>query len=743
MPNRSTVLLAPSLVALLAAAAACSPPADPAPPLRLADLLASQPTAPRVLAEELTLDSGATDVPVGLPAAEISSLRVHARGDAPLVRLAWRIAGERRFAPYRALTFPVVPDGEDRVYDVDLRREPYWTGTVEALRFSIAEGALRVSRVEGASRGGVQRITSLRGLTVPTLPGEHRVEVTLPPDAPEQATFEAWIGLLPRFDHADVTARFRARVEPASGGEPVAWLDEELVGGGGDRVPEIHQRGVEGAGWMRVRRRVEVPPGGRVVLEATAVRGGEHPLPAGSALWGAPQLVPSHTPDGPNLLLVILDTVRADRVGAWGGDGGITPNLDALAADGVRFEEMLAPSPWTLPSVTTLLTGRPPQVHGAGRRIGDFAPTALGDAPATLAEELAARGLYTAAVYNNIYLNPSFGLEQGFDEYAWVEDDDAVIVDRALERLEEIRDRRHFLMVHLFGPHHPYEPPEELCRTVAGSFAPDYDGPLGCSAERRDVPTLDGEVPPERDRRWIEGLYRAEIAHTDRQLGRLLRGLEELGLRHDTVVVVVSDHGEAFWDRLDQMERDGYALGDHGHTHYRELLRVPAVISAPGLEPATLADPVELADVFPTSLSLLGFAPPPSAGIDLTRRLAGEPPARRALISDFLLYGPARRSLRRGPWKLVAPVQGELGSPDAPPEMRPELYHLADDPGERDDRAADHPRAVAELCELLEREVAEREALRSRMLAGESDVLSSAYLEWNHITKLRALGYLK
>lgn len=721
-PRRSTLTLA-VLAALLAAGLSCARP-EPRPPVRIADLVAEPPAEPLELAAGITVEPGIlATVAVDLPASRVGRLRVRARGDAALVRFAWKLEAERRFHSYRALTFPVLPDGGEHVYDVDLRREPYWTGKIDGLRFTVDAGAVELLSVQGLGADAGRRVTSLHGLTVPSLPGNRRLEVTLPPDPPRRVSFEAWVGLLPRFDHAGVTARFRAWVEPADGGAPVTLLDATVEGGG------------EQTGWRRFRHRAETPAAGRLVLEATAERQG-HELPEGSALWGAPMLVPARArAAGPNLLLILVDTLRADVVGAYGGGGHLTPHIDELARRAVRFDDMLAPSPWTLPSVATLLTGRPPQVHGAGRRIGDFAPTALGDGPATLAEVLADRGLYTAGVYNNIYMNPSFGLDRGFDEYVWVEEDDAVIVDRAVERLQALADRRFFLFVHLFGPHHPYEPPPGACARVTRDFAPGYDGSLGCFAERRDVPTLDGVVPPPRDWRHVEALYRAEVAHSDAQVGRLLAGLRELGLAADTVVLVVSDHGEAFYDRLPQLEAHGYVQADHGHTHFRDLLRVPALLAAPGLAPAVVGDTAELADLYPTLLALLGVEPP-AGGRDLVALLDGTPPPRRPTpMADSLLYGPARWSVRRGPWKLVQPYAPEG-------DVRPELYHLERDPGELEDVAADHPDVVAELQALGEAERSEREKLR-RQLAGEEDVLNSAYMDWEHITKLRVLGYLK
>lgn len=710
-------------------------------PVRIAELLPPPSAEQVVLAENLAVGEEPVNLEMDLEAAPVSRLRVRARGDAQLVRMSWRLAGERRFTPYRALTFPVRPGAEAELYEIDLRREPYWTGRIAELRFTTDGGTVEIASVEGLSGRSRHRLTSLKGLTIPSLPGTRRVEVTLPADLPDEVDFETWVGLLPRFDRGEVSARFRAWAVPA-GADPddpaqrIPWLDQEVTG----------QRRAVLRGWQRVRQRVTVPAGGRLILEVEAERDG-HPLPEGSAVWGAPLLLPTAGGEAMNLLLVVVDTLRADVLGSYGDPGGLTPHLDAFAERSARFTGMHAPAPWTLPSIATLLTGQQPHVHGAGRRIGDFAPTALGDALPTLAEQLTGRGYYAAGVYNNIYLNPSFGLERGFDEYRWVEDGDEVIVDHALERLEELQHRKLFFFVHLFGPHHPYEPPPEECRSFAESFAPGYAGELGCAFERVDVPTLGGTVPAEGDWRWIEGLYRAEVAHTDRQLGRLLAGLEELGLGARTVVAVVSDHGEAFYDRVDQLDAHGYAQADHGNTHFEELLRVPALVHVPDLAPTVVAGATELADLTPTLLGLLGlpgFETPPAeirtAGRDLGPRLGGGAPSERpTLLSDRILYGPSRWAARRGPWKLVLPADGASLSEGAAPE----LYDLASDPGEQHDVAGDHPEVVRDLEALARRELAAREELRRRLSSDDEDVLNAAYLEWNQITKLRALGYLK
>ena len=389
------------------------------------------------------------------------------------------------------------------------------------------------------------------------------------------------------------------------------------------------------------------------------------------ALWGDPLLVTPGRPAGRNLVVVLLDTLRADALGSYGSRLGTTPNLDAFARRGIRLADMSAPAPWTLPSVTALLTGLEPQTHGAGYRYGNFAPTGLASGATTMAEVMRDHGAYTLGVYHNIYVNPAFGLDQGFDAYVSHEARAEVLVDAALARLKRLRaagDGRIFLYLHLFDLHNPYSPPPEECEGVARHLDPGYRGPLGCTGDRRP----ENPLPPAADRPWYAALYQAEVAYVDREMGRFLAGLHDLGMDGDTVIAIVSDHGEEFWTRLDQEKALGYeANSDHGHTHYRELLHVPAMIRVPGRAPQVVTAPAETADLFPTLLHLAGVTPPPCQGIDLVPLLDGAPPTRRTFVSDLLLHGPARWAVRRGPWQLVVPVDAALPTEPLRPRARP------------------------------------------------------------------------
>jgi arylsulfatase A-like enzyme len=702
------------------------------------------------------------EVTAELSASRIGRLRITAVGTARLATLSWRLPQDHGFSRFRALSFPVAGDGLPHVYEVDLEREAHWHGEVEGLRLAVDGGRLRLAGVTAEAPDEPYRSMSLGGETVPALAGRS-IELPLPDDLPAGTRFEAHVGLLPEYDRPGVAAVFSAWL--VDGEERRPWLRETVAGGGaGGPAWRLVRRELAGdaLGKQRSSRAAAGPRRPRrLLLEATATMGsggaGGEPLPEGAAMWGNPLLVRPGRPAGRNLVVILIDTLRADVLGSYGDGLGLTPRLDAFARRGVRFAEMLAPSPWTLPSVSSLLTGLQPQTHGAGQRFGDFdpssprqndfAPTGLPGGVRTMAGVLRRQGFYTMGVYQNFYILPGFGVHQGFDDYASYEDRAEVLVDQALGRLRRTAgDRRTFLYLHLFDLHSPYNPPEPECTRVARRLDPGYRGRLGCEADRNPERTT---IPPPADRPWFRALYQAEVAYTDRQVGRFLDGLRDLGLEDRTVVAVVSDHGEEFWDRLGQEGQLGYETNsDHGHTLYQELVHVPALLRIPGQDATVVREPVQLVDLFPTLLRAVGVEPPASQGSDLTPLLggrspgppgpaepAGPPPAaeRATLMADVILHGRPRWSVRRGTWKLVAARD---------PALPVELYDLRQDPGERTNLAAREPRLAAAMRAWGERELAARLKARALFLK-RGDTLGATYLEWRYITKLRALGYLK
>lgn len=418
---------------------------------------------------------------------------------------------------------------------------------------------------------------------------------------------------------------------------------------------------------LEERRRRRRALGSWVVLTALGWGcGGE----AGS---NEPRGASAHLAAGYNFLLVTLDTVRADRLGAYGYSTAKTPHLDQLARRGVLFEQAVTTVPLTLPSHATLMSGLLPLDHGLhGNGQGE-----LGADVPTLATVLAAKGYRTGAFVGAFVLDARFGLARGFAAYddeisasgessanLEAERPGQVVVDRALTWLSEDPSKPFFAWVHLYDAHAPYTPDEPFASRFPGQ---PYDG---------------------------------EIAQVDHQVGRLLSWLAERGLTEKTVVVVSGDHGEG--------------LGEHGElTHglllYESTLRVPLLIQAPGvLPPGTrISTALSLADVAPTLGGLLAAPLPGSRR--LGRNLAMELVERKAL-PEGEIYAESRYPESFGWSGLAALRKGRLKLISAP---RPEFYDLSTDPGELRNLASEEPHArpevegfAARLAEWVSAEVA-------------------------------------
>jgi len=402
------------------------------------------------------------------------------------------------------------------------------------------------------------------------------------------------------------------------------------------------------------------------------------------SLWGCGQPAPA-----PDILLITLDTTRADRLGSYGYSAAETPALDSLAETGVRFDRARAQVPLTLPSHASLLTGTYPRVNGvhvnAEARLGDDIPT--------LAEGLQQHGYRTAAFVSSFVLDAVFGLDRGFDLY-----DDAMgvreqsasfeaerkadrVVDAALAWLGHESAQPAFAWVHFYDPHTPYEPPSPYDARLADP----YDG---------------------------------EIAFVDAQVARLVRWLEESGRRENTLIVVAGDHGEALGDHREP---------EHGLFVYDSTIRVPMILSWPAQLPGGVvptAD-VQLVDLYPTILELAGMPGAGSSdGVSLVDLLRGKQPTPRAAYGASrygeIGYGwaPLRFLVHDG-WKYI----------EAP---RPELYDLGRDPGETTNLAQDHAAKADELRQhLLE--------LEAELIPRDSVAVD---LDPEALAKIESLGYV-
>lgn len=343
-------------------------------------------------------------------------------------------------------------------------------------------------------------------------------------------------------------------------------------------------------------------------------------------------------PEGgrPDVILVVIDTLRADHLGLYGHDRPTSPNLDAFAKDALVFDRGYAQAGWTLASFASLLTGQYPHQHRVARdskdpaRFGCLTPDQV-----TVPEMMAAAGYQTAAFVNNTFVAPEFGLKQGFSVYDYNGATNDKIrpatetVDRMLGWLDgTAADQPVFTLVHMMEPHLDYAPSEGFAGTfTAGLARPAALGPAQGSffalRETKQVP-----APEVVD--YMERLYDEEILAADAALGALFDGLKSRGRYQDAVVVVTADHGEEFWD---------HGKFEHGHALWSELTRVPFVVKAPGVAPGRVPTVVEHVDL---ARGLLMRAGAPIAasvqGEDLFA-VAAAPPRSRLSLQENCMYG--------------------------------------------------------------------------------------------------------
>ncbi len=425
----------------------------------------------------------------------------------------------------------------------------------------------------------------------------------------------------------------------------------------------------------------------------------------------------------PNVLLIITDTTRVDRFGCYGNQRGLTPYLDDLAVQGLRFEQASSHAPWTLPSIASMLTSLHPEQHGAGGRLGDF--TSLDPEVTTLPAVFGRAGYRTHAIANVAFLSPTFGVTRDFQDLDLVAPannlemrDAGRTTDAALAWMREAAggERPFLLLVHYFDPHAVYAPPQPFRKKFAAP--PDQTDESWVFGTRGWMMALrDGTlpVPPLPVLRRAQKLYDGEVAYMDSQIGRLLDGLAELGLAHDTVVALTADHGEEFGDH------GGY---EHGHTVYEELTHVPLILRYPGvLEPGVVSAPVGHVDLAPTLCELADVAPPEQfVGQSLLRFLREPETSSAPILAHGNMWGEPSTSFLVGDWKLIVGGDGRV-----------ELYDKGSDPREREDLAAREPARV----EALRVRLAEAEELMGRLRLGVPVEVRGELLEI-----LQGLGYM-
>ncbi|MGH9510127.1 MAG: sulfatase family protein, partial [Terriglobales bacterium] len=389
--------------------------------------------------------------------------------------------------------------------------------------------------------------------------------------------------------------------------------------------------------------------------------------PSAAQVRRQPARTPARPPSHPNVLLITVDTLRADRLGAYGSKEVATPAIDALARDSLVFERALSQVPLTLPSHAVILTGTYP-FHN---RVQDFSGQALNPEFRTLAESFKQNGYSTGAVISSFVLDRSWGLARGFDFYydlfsgsSFLQANVALVerradhsVDEALKWVKKASNRPFFFWLHLYDPHSPYAPPEP--------FLSRYDS-----------------------------AYDGEVAYTDSQVGRVLTWLRQSGLYSNTVVVLLSDHGESLGE---------HGENEHGFFVYNSTIHVPLLVKPPagvGLKPSRVGMAVETTSVAPTILELARISDPifqkqfqaPSLTA-AAKEPAGEGFSYSETFYPFSSFGwSPLRSLHTERYHYI----------QAP---KPELYDLRTDPGEKENVAPKLSAIAAALKQQLEERV--------------------------------------
>jgi arylsulfatase A-like enzyme len=464
----------------------------------------------------------------------------------------------------------------------------------------------------------------------------------------------------------------------------------------------------------------------------------------------------------PNVLLISIDTLRADHLGNYGDRHGLTPNLDRLAREGVAFTQAITSSPWTLPAMASLFTAQYPRHHGAGSITNGRTPLGRSGLPPktwTLTQALQGAGYRTHAIVTNPYLALRYGFGEGFDTYdnitveseafvsfshttalrvlswAWpqivVGDRGSTVSRRADALLRRLggspADRRagapFFLWLHYIDPHPPYSRPDAARhKSMRGDMvleSGDGSGVTGVGTTSPDVARLrSGEIRlGAKEKEAVHDLYRAEVRSVDDTVGQVLATLDRDGLGDRTLVVVVGDHGEEFW------EHGGV---EHGRTVYDEVARVPLVMRWPGHLPAgkRVDALARITDVTPTILDLLGLATPAGRdGETLLPLVHGEQSTPHVALIENMLFSEERVGMRTADRKYVLWENG-----------KEEVYDLSTDPGERVDLAG-----LGGTLSPLRQLYAQLNHASPVPIA----VVSQAKPEAGAAEALRALGYLR
>lgn len=442
--------------------------------------------------------------------------------------------------------------------------------------------------------------------------------------------------------------------------------------------------------------------------------------------------LPEPRPLAQRMIVVLVDTLRADALGCYGYDKPTSPAMDSLATQGLLFEKAHAASPWTAPSFGSIFMGVSPAVHGAGEMLakgssrGDtlFGVTVGGMRKSlpTLPELLPAN-VVTAGFVTNAFVSDTLGFARGFDHF---DHKDAAlrryrtadqVTDAALSWLEAHGEERYFLFLHYFDPHIQYGPPRQYLEMFTGPRPKRIAMPFV-----DHDPAREGKLKPNpEEKAYIRGLYDGEVRFVDDQLARVLSRVLD-GSAEEPWIVLLSDHGEEHFD---------HGSFEHGHRYEEEVTRVPFIVRPPGGKwraGSRVADSVRHIDVAPTLLELFG-APSPETfeGRSLVGLMQGQAEAQpRQAYMEYNLFWGQQAALFDGRYKLIYDIRRQSSF----------LYDLEIDPGETAKLGSEHPRHAPLLRRLLEwrDELAAKAKLRPKNTSSLTSEAAKA---------LESLGYIR
>lgn len=488
-----------------------------------------------------------------------------------------------------------------------------------------------------------------------------------------------------------------------------------------------------------------------------------------AALWGNPTIYRNRNAgrDGPNVILYVIDTLRADHLSCYGYRRSTSPHIDRLASKGVLFEKCIAQAPWTAPSAASYLSSLYPTTHKVS--VKQNPEGKLLDSMPIIPEVLKKHGFVNAAFVSNPLVNSQRNLVRGYDSLYYIdvlndklyaEPSSRILNEQIASWLKGNHKKRFFLYIHSMDPHEPYAPPapydamfqkEDASAGKMKRLTKAYREFISAwkKSGRDSFEKFKSSYPPDKLElisekfRIEQALYDGEIAHNDYQLGKLIELLKASGIEKDTILIIMADHGEEFFDA---------GFRSHGQSLHNSLVHVPLIFYYPrGIEQGKrISRPVQLMDVFPSLLDLLDIAHPKTLqGRSLTPLMGDGDRTQHLAFShrgefwnwrsftDMIprIYGDETHCLVDGKWKAVYRVfQGKANTI--------ELYDLDKDYNQKNDLAATRRALAGKYKEILVKRIAEQQAAHEE-LHRDNHSREETFIDVDEIRRLKSLGYVR